>query len=373
MDERLIFAPEAVIRIRDGRIVVQAGGNAFASDEPMLIAWLLGFARPVAPDTMLARVAPADRGEAQRVLGYLVQHGALVRAAEAAPVDASVAFARARKLLPLTARALYDLGCDLEALGPEADVALAARTGIGVEDRLAGIAAAVDQLRGGLDPIARERVERQRRGFAIGPGTRGLKLHIGCGPHWLDGWVNIDVDPAPFAVNVIRGLPFADGSASHVFVSHLLEHLYFPRDVLPFIAELKRVLAPGGRVRIVVPDVARAIAAYVESDARFFESRREIWSWWPENPTRLEDFLAYAGAGPEPSYLFESHKFGYDFETLAKVLSEAGFVAIGESRFMQSIDPVLRVDDASAVAKAHYGDQPYSLFVEALAPPRTMQ
>ena len=28
--------------------------------------------------------------------------------------------------------------------------------------------------------------------------------------------------------------------------------------------------------------------------------------------TRLEHFLSYAGAGPDPAWLFEAHKFGYD-------------------------------------------------------------
>ncbi len=35
---------------------------------------------------------------------------------------------------------------------------------------------------------------------------------------------------------------------------------------------------------------------------------------------------------------------------------------------MASEDPALRVDDVSAVAKARYGDEYYSLFVEARAP-----
>ena len=100
----------------------------------------------------------------------------------------------------------------------------------------------------------------------------------------------------------------------------------------------------------------------------FFASRRETWDWWPENATRLEDFLAYAGVGAEPAHLFEAHKYGYDLETLAKVLGEAGFESVRQSAYMASDDPALRVDDVSAVAKARYGERHYSLFVEATAP-----
>jgi predicted SAM-dependent methyltransferase len=138
--------------------------------------------------------------------------------------------------------------------------------------------------------------------------------------------------------------------------------------VRAFLGELRRTLQPGGRVRIVVPDIEKCIEAYTQHDAQFFASRRETWSWWPQNPTRLEDFLAYSGAGPEPALLFESHKYGYDFDTLRKVLEECGFADVQRSEFMASAHAELRVDDASAVAGARYGQRYYSLFVEAARP-----
>jgi len=227
------------------------------------------------------------------------------------------------------------------------------------------VIASVDGLRAELSALAKFQIAEQLRVLGCDEAGRDLKLHIGCGKGHLPGWINMDVYPAPLALNVLRGLPFAAGSVSHVFVSHLLEHLYFPGDVRPFLEEVRRVLAPGGVVRIVVPDVERCIEAYAADDRTFFASRRETWTWWPENPTRLEDFLAYSGVGPEPAYLFEAHKYGYDFETLSRVLRDAGFESITRSSYMQSEHEALRVDDASAVAKAKYGDRYYSLFVEA--------
>jgi predicted SAM-dependent methyltransferase len=225
--------------------------------------------------------------------------------------------------------------------------------------------AASDSLRKELQAMREPALAVQLRALQVDAGARGLKLHIGCGKGHLPGWINIDVHPAPLAMNVLRGLPFGDGSTGFVFVSHLLEHLYFPRDVQPFLAELRRVLAPGGIVRIVVPDIGKCIEAYVHNDREFFASRRETWPWWPENPTRLEDFLAYAGAGPEPAFLFESHKYGYDYETLSRALGEAGFAGMVQSGYMASEHPELRVDEVSAVARATYGTRHYSLFVEA--------
>jgi hypothetical protein len=60
-----------------------------------------------------------------------------------------------------------------------------------------------------------------------------------------------------------------------------------------------------------------------------------------------------------------AHKFGYDFETLSRLLRRAGFRQIERSDFMQSRRSVLRVDAASAIASAKYGNRYYSLFVEA--------
>lgn len=61
-----------------------------------------------------------------------------------------------------------------------------------------------------------------------------------------------------------KGIPFADGSVDAVYHSHLLEHL--DRDVVPaFLAEVRRVLKPGGIHRIVVPDLERDARAYLAS------------------------------------------------------------------------------------------------------------
>ncbi len=296
--------------------------------------------------------------------------GALVPAdsPDRSPAGHEQAGQRSREHVRLLARGIYDVAADLFGLGPYAEAELTKHGGVGVERKLMALLAATDGLRSELASLRNPHLEGQLRALGIDSARNELNLHIGCGKGLLPGWVNIDIHPAPLCMNVLRGLPFRAGSARHIFVSHFLEHLFFPRDVKPFLAELRRVLAPGGIVRFVVPDIEQCIDAYTAGDQVFFGSRREFWDWWPENPTRLEDFLAYAGAGAEPAYLFESHKYGYDFETLQRILEDAGFIGTKRSSFMGSDHPALRVDDISEVAKAKYGDRYYSLFVEAFAP-----
>lgn len=364
------LAADAVLRFRGGRMLLHTASSplpAWQCEQPNLIGWICQFARPTNIDAALARLGAADRAAVQPVLDYLRRSGVLVEfVPEPADADrAEQADALSRRHLPALSRSIYDLASDVLAFGPWAEQRLSETTGSGIESRLRALLAAVDGLRQELRSLREPFLAQQAQRLGLQGHERGLKLHLGCGPAHLPGWINIDVHPAPFALNVHWGLPFDDGSADFVFVSHMLEHLFFPHDVLALLRELHRVLRPGGRLRIVVPDIERCIEAYTQNDRQFFDSRRETWTGWPENATRLADFLAYAGAGPDPGYLFEAHKYGYDAETLSRVLAEAGFNAPQVSQFMGSEWPELRVDEVSPVAAARYGDRHYSLFMEA--------
>jgi SAM-dependent methyltransferase len=373
MASPLQFAADTLIRFKSGRILIHTTSSAlpaFETDNPMMVGWLCQFSRSLDPEAALARLPAGDRTAMGQVLDYLRRSGALVPAdsPDASPAGHEQASLRSREHVRLLARSIYDAAADLFGLGTYAEAELSRRGAVGVERRLMALLAATDGLRSELASLRTPHLEGQLRALGIDSTSNELNLHIGCGKGLLPGWVNIDVHPAPLSMNVLRGLPFRDASARHIYVSHFLEHLFFPRDVKPFLDELRRVLAPGGVVRIVVPDVEQCIEAYTAKDRTFFGSRRETWEWWPANPTRLEDFLAYAGAGAEPAYLFESHKYGYDFETLQRILGDAGFVDTKRSSFMGSDHPALRVDDVSEVAGAKYGDRHYSLFAEAFAP-----
>ena len=93
------------------------------------------------------------------------------------------------------------------------------------------------------------------------------RLNLGCGARYHAAWTNVDttpVDPAVLAVDVTRGLPFADASFDFVYHSHLLEHLT-PEQAAPFLRECHRVLAPGGTVRVVVPDLEAIVRLYLQA------------------------------------------------------------------------------------------------------------
>lgn len=91
-----------------------------------------------------------------------------------------------------------------------------------------------------------------------------VNIHLGCGRVDHPAFVNVDV--APFAhihhVHAVERLPmFPNEAASLIYVCHCLEHVSF-LDIPAVLEEWKRVLKPGGILRISVPDFDCILAIY---------------------------------------------------------------------------------------------------------------
>ncbi len=92
-----------------------------------------------------------------------------------------------------------------------------------------------------------------------------LLVHIGCGDISSPEFVNVDAQPYPHVhcvTNDITNLPmFSDRSVDLVYMCHVLEHVH-RRDIFDVLGEFRRVLKPGGVLRISVPDFDLLIAMY---------------------------------------------------------------------------------------------------------------
>lgn len=150
-----------------------------------------------------------------------------------------------------------------------------------------------------------------------------LRLHIGCGPGRLEGWVNID--RLPFAsvdrvADVTRGIPFRDAAA--IYAEHFLEHLALD-DAVAFLREAHRALAPGGHLRLSTPNLDWVVAS----------------QYGPEH-------LA-AGAGDAALHLNRgfhgwSHRFLWNRALLGEALAACGFESIAWCRWGESAVEGLR-------------------------------
>ena len=106
------------------------------------------------------------------------------------------------------------------------------------------------------------------------------KLHIG-GKQPAEGWEILNANPAPYVDHVCNAndLPqFADGTFSEIYASHVVEHLDYKDELTTTLSEWWRILEPGGKIYISVPDLdvlAGLILAkdVLAMDERFFVMR----------------------------------------------------------------------------------------------------
>ena len=92
------------------------------------------------------------------------------------------------------------------------------------------------------------------------------RLNIGCGGNRLPGWLNADRFPPPGAtfLDAEKPLPFDDAVFAAILCEHMIEHV--PKSAAIFLlAEMRRILRPGGSVRIVSPTMSSVTAQSASS------------------------------------------------------------------------------------------------------------
>lgn len=157
-----------------------------------------------------------------------------------------------------------------------------------------------------------------------------MKLNVGCGP-WRapEPWINLDVhrgdgvEPDILVDDAARPCAgFADGSATHVYLGHVLEHV--PWDELPgFLADIARVLEPGGQVCVVGPDVIRTIEGW--------RAGRESWELVVSTLEGPDYFPADGGhvmVDPGGGWRYARHWWNCTEGRVAKLLADHGFAEV---------------------------------------------
>lgn len=129
-----------------------------------------------------------------------------------------------------------------------------------------------------------------------------MKLHLGCGGNLIRGWANHDSE-----VDISKPLPFGSASADEIFSEHCFEHVS-PQEGFAFLEECRRVLVPGGRLRLCIPVLERLDVAH----------GRDI-------------------------ILGHGHRGVYTAESIKQMLRIAGFSGIIETGFREETDGHWRV------------------------------
>jgi len=96
-----------------------------------------------------------------------------------------------------------------------------------------------------------------------------IKLHIGCGEKYLEGYTNIDYPQSEHSVikvradiyHDIRTLSYADNSVDEIRSHHLFEH-FNRAEAIALLMRWRRWLKPGGKLIIETPDFYSCAVAY---------------------------------------------------------------------------------------------------------------
>lgn len=97
-----------------------------------------------------------------------------------------------------------------------------------------------------------------------------LRLNIGCGRYRIPDWVNIDESEESLAdeFDTVPPLRFSDDSVEEIYAGHFLEHLDKESgEAAAFLQECRRVLVPGGKLGILVPDTHEVVKRYLDPAA----------------------------------------------------------------------------------------------------------
>lgn len=116
-----------------------------------------------------------------------------------------------------------------------------------------------------------------------------MRLHLGCGPTIAEGWENVDVvdyGQEHVADLLTVGLPFPDAHFDYAVTHHMLQMVGY-HDLLPALVEVRRVMKPGGWIRVSVPDFHRAMLAYLHDEHEHFLVADEV------EPSIVGKLLAY--------------------------------------------------------------------------------
>lgn len=171
------------------------------------------------------------------------------------------------------------------------------------------------------------------------------KLHLGSGDRLLDGWANLDISGLGALVwDLRKPLPLTEPQIHFVYTEHFIEHIERD-DAVRLFTHARRVMVPGGVLRVSTPDLVRMVDDYRAGRV----VHNDHGDWHPETPCRMLN----------GGVRMWGHVFVYDEAELIGLLKECGYREIQRVSWGESEFPELR----KLESRPDFGD----LIVEARA------
>lgn len=154
--------------------------------------------------------------------------------------------------------------------------------------------------------------------------NKNIKLNLGSGGIEYPGYLSVDLyDERANIIMDVTKLDFEPGSVSEMLAIHVFEHLN-PYHCLDILKSWRRILKPGGRLVMEMPDIEQLCR-------RFVEAGKED----PKNPTGIRYGILNAVYGSvnttgkgAPSEITSPHLYGWWPQALWDHLTNAGFTDI---------------------------------------------
>jgi len=217
--------------------------------------------------------------------------------------------------------------------------------------------------------------------------VKGVNVGCGLAVCELPGWENMDNSPnarlakyprirrwlalahllpvetaaVPWPKNIrihdaTQSLPYPDQSLQYVYTSHFLEHQK-PQQADCFLGECYRVLAPGGILRVVVPDLSLLCKEYIEAT----QSTAQSGELAADQFLKRTQLLGDDAGGPRwfqavrTLWGRDRHFWMYDERSLGAGLERAGFTDVRRWSYGQSLIPeVASLDVAGRASESLY-------------------
>lgn len=145
-----------------------------------------------------------------------------------------------------------------------------------------------------------------------------MKLNLGCGGKYFDGYINVDTaDVAKDASYDIRKLPYADESVDEIVAIHVFEHFLYT-EAESILREWHRVLHHGGRLILELPCLDKILRLFAENA----NEQLTLWGLYGEPATH-------------PHGMEHLHKWCWSKEALSELLRDVGFgtVLVGVPKY----------------------------------------
>jgi SAM-dependent methyltransferase len=180
----------------------------------------------------------------------------------------------------------------------------------------------------------------------------GARLHLGCGPKRIPGWLNTDGVPGVGEALVdLHALDLPESTFAVIYGSHVLEHCW-PAETPRILEQLLEALQPGGTLLLSVPDLRLVVQNCVDSNVYGGED------------SALS--VIYGGAFSRATSAPDLHRQAFWRERLERLLLDAGFTNVREWGFGKYAE-IDALADYSTYPRAN-GKSTISLNLEADRP-----